>query len=108
EPPSVELAAPTPVVPSPVTGPPQVLQDASAAALGSPSLAEVRALLAGGPAQEALSQARAALAVQSDEENFWPALEGDALRALGRFDEATLSYERAAALAEPSERMQLG
>lgn len=67
---------------------------------------DVRARIARGEAAQALVTIESALA--RGEHDPWWMLQGDALRALGRFDEAAAAYRRAAAELAPPRRQQAG
>ena len=68
--------------------------------------ADVRARIARGEAAQALVTIESALA--RGEQDPWRMLQGDALRASGRFDEAAAAYRRAAAELAPPRRQQAG
>jgi hypothetical protein len=93
--------------PSPAAEPAPQQRAADAGSPAAPSLDHASELLAGGQALEALTLARAALAHTSERDLAWLRLKGDALHALGRFDEAIFAYERAAFLADWRERPPL-
>lgn len=95
---------PTVTVPAP---PRLEVADAGVVSVATPTLVEVREMLAKGRAQEALEHARSALTGRPESELAWRSLEADALRALGKFHEAIVAYENAARLARAGERSQL-
>ncbi|MCZ7684172.1 MAG: hypothetical protein M5U28_37515 [Sandaracinaceae bacterium] len=72
----------------------------------SASPAEVRALIAQGGAARALPIAQEAIA--RGETDPWRMLEGDALRVLGRFEDAAVAYRQAAAELSAPRRQQAG
>ena len=73
----------------------------------TPGLERARHLLAQGKSLEALTLARAALQKGPGTDVLsWRRVEADALRALGRFNEAVVSYELGATQAESTERKQ--
>lgn len=80
--------------------------EAAAVPPASATPAEVRALIAHGDRARALEAAREAIA--RGETDPWRMLEGDALRALGRFEDAAAAYRRAAAELSPPRRQQAG
>ncbi|MFT3921376.1 MAG: FecR domain-containing protein [Myxococcales bacterium] len=88
--------------------PPMAPQTAALPApVQAPNLPNARRALAEGRADSALGDAQRALTDPRQPELEWRELEAHALRALGRFNTAVISYERAAQLAEPRQRPPL-